>query len=160
MTSAMRKGVLVGAFQVLLVLSVSGKYLYDRATLPRVWVKAAPMDPHLPIRGRYLSLGIEVDAPPEEDLGGLAKLSVENGKLTAHRSTDGKGVRVWLLGSGGRYRVVDPLAFFLPPDVPDPSRLQPGEELWMEVSVPGNGPPRPVRLGIRKGTVLRPFEFH
>ncbi|MCC6391970.1 MAG: GDYXXLXY domain-containing protein [Bryobacterales bacterium] len=160
MTSAMRKGALVGAFQVLLVLSVSGKYLYDRATLPRVWVKTAPVDPHLPIRGRYLSLGIEVEAPPGADLGGLARLSVENGKLAAHRSTDAKGVRVWLLGSGGRYRLVDPLAFFLPPDVPDPSRLQPGEELWMEVSVPGNGPPRPVRLGIRKGTVLRPLEFH
>jgi len=107
-----------------------------------------------------LSLGIEVEAPPGEDLGGLAKLSVEDGKLVAHRSTDRKGVRVWLLGPGGRYRVVAPLAFFLPPDVPDPSRLEPGEELWIEVSVPGNGPPRPVRLGIRKGTVLRPLEFH
>jgi len=52
MTSAMKKGALLGAFQVLVVLSVSGRYLYDRATLPRVWVKTAPVDPHLPIRGR------------------------------------------------------------------------------------------------------------
>jgi hypothetical protein len=156
----MRKGALLGALQVLLVLSVTGKYLYDRATLPRVWVKTAPVDPNLPIRGRYLSLGIEVQAPPGEDLGGLAKLSVEDGKLVARRSTDGKGVRVWLLGSGGRYRLVDRLAFFLPPNVPDPSRVQAGEELWMEVSVPEDGPPRPVRLGIRKDAVLKPLEFH
>lgn len=160
MTPAMRKGALLGALQVLLVLSVTGKYLYDRATLPRVWVKTAPVDPNLPIRGRYLSLGIEVQAPPGEDLGGLAKLSVEDGKLVARRSTDGKGVRVWLLGSGGRYRLVDRLAFFLPPNVPDPSRVQAGEELWMEVSVPEDGPPRPVRLGIRKDAVLKPLEFH
>ncbi len=51
-----RKGILLAVFQCLLVLSLSGKLLYDRATRPRVWVKTVPWDPSLPIRGRYLSL--------------------------------------------------------------------------------------------------------
>jgi hypothetical protein len=51
-----RKGLILAAFQCLLVLSLSGKLLYDRATCPRVWVKTAQWDPNLPIRGRYLAL--------------------------------------------------------------------------------------------------------
>ena len=51
-----RKGLILAAFQCLLVLSLTGKLLYDRATCPRVWVKTARWDPNLPIRGRYLAL--------------------------------------------------------------------------------------------------------
>jgi hypothetical protein len=43
-----------------LVLSLGGKLLLDRATRPRYWLKAAPVDPELPIRGRYVSLRVEV----------------------------------------------------------------------------------------------------
>ena len=60
-----RKGLILAAFQCLLVLSLSGKLLYDRSTRPRVWVKTAQWDPNLPIRGRYLALRLvpEKDAP-------------------------------------------------------------------------------------------------
>jgi hypothetical protein len=52
----LRKGLLLGGLHAAIVLSLSGKLLYDRATCPRVWVKTAPYDPSLPIRGRYLAL--------------------------------------------------------------------------------------------------------
>ena len=42
--------------QALLVLSIAGKYLYERKACPRVWVRSAQYDPNLPLRGRYLSL--------------------------------------------------------------------------------------------------------
>ena len=58
------KGLALGAIQCLIVLSISGKLLYDRSTCPRVWVKTAPYDPSLPIRGRYLSLQL---APTQGD---------------------------------------------------------------------------------------------
>ena len=58
-----RKGLILAAFQCLLVLSLSGKLLYDRATCPRIWVKTAQWDPNLPIRGRYLALRLA----PEKD---------------------------------------------------------------------------------------------
>ena len=60
-----RKGLVLAAFQCLLVLSLTGKLLYDRSTCPRVWVKTARWDTNLPIRGRYLALRLvpERNAP-------------------------------------------------------------------------------------------------
>ncbi len=54
--NSLRKGIILGVLQCALVLSLTGKLLYDRATCPRVWVKTLRYDPNLPIRGRYLSL--------------------------------------------------------------------------------------------------------
>jgi len=51
----------------------------------------------------------------------------------------------------------EPVAFFIPEHVPDPSRRAPGEELWAEVTVPEKGPPRPIRLGIKRDGVLTPL---
>jgi hypothetical protein len=41
--------------------------------------------------------------------------------------------------------------------VPDPSVLEAGEELWVEVTLPRSGAPRPIRLGVRKDGVLTPL---
>jgi len=38
------KGIIVGVLQCALVLSLTGKLFYDRATCPRVWVKTLPYD--------------------------------------------------------------------------------------------------------------------
>jgi hypothetical protein len=59
--NSLRKGIVVAALQCALVLSLTGKLLYDRATCPRVWVKTVPYDPNLPIRGRYLSMMLAPD---------------------------------------------------------------------------------------------------
>jgi hypothetical protein len=45
-----------------------------------------------------------------------------------------------------------PVPFFIPEHIPDPSRRAPGEELWVEVTIPEKGPPRPIRLGVKKGS--------
>jgi hypothetical protein len=52
--SASRKGLLLGALQLALVLSLGGKLLFDRMTRPRLWGLAQAYDPELPIRGGYL----------------------------------------------------------------------------------------------------------
>ena len=54
--SLRRKALILAALQCVIVLSLTGKLLYDRASRPRVWVKTRPWDPSLPIRGRYLAL--------------------------------------------------------------------------------------------------------
>ena len=54
-----RRGLLVAAVHVALVASLGAKLLYDRATLPRQWFHVLPVDPDLPIRGRYVRLRIE-----------------------------------------------------------------------------------------------------
>jgi len=60
--------IVVALIQVLIVCSLGAKLLYDRRTHPQAWFKTERYDPNLPIRGRYLSLQIEVNDPrsPEE----------------------------------------------------------------------------------------------
>ena len=41
----------------------------------------------------------------------------------------------------------------------DPARRALGEEPWVEVNVPKSGPPRPIRLGVKKGEALTPLEM-
>jgi hypothetical protein len=55
------KGVAVALIQVLIVCSLGAKLLYDRRTRPQAWFKTARYDPNLPIRGRYVSLQIELN---------------------------------------------------------------------------------------------------
>jgi hypothetical protein len=52
-----------------------------------------------------------------------------------------------------------PVAFFIPDGVPDPAVRRPGEELWVEVSLPGRGSLRPLRLGVMKDGRLTPLAF-
>jgi hypothetical protein len=51
------------------------------------------------------------------------------------------------------------VAFFIPEHVPDPSVRPPGEELWAEVTIPGSGPPRPIRLGVMRQGRLTALEL-
>jgi hypothetical protein len=64
----MIRALIVALIQVLIVSSLGAKLLYDRRMRPQAWFKAERYDPNLPIRGRYVSLQIEVNDPrsPEE----------------------------------------------------------------------------------------------
>lgn len=52
----MMRALIVAVLQVALVAGLGAKLLVDRARYPRVWVETAPVDPDLPIRGRYVRL--------------------------------------------------------------------------------------------------------
>jgi hypothetical protein len=151
------RGTALLVLQCLLVLSVAGKYAWDRDRLPRAWANATPVDPSLPIRGRYVTLQLHVEPGDISTAWSSARLAAENGRLVAHPVPFGGQViwrrssEIWLLG--------EPVAFFIPEHAADPSRLARGEELWVEVSVPPNGPPRPLRLAIKKDGVLRPLNL-
>ena len=154
--TTLHRGLALAAVHLLMVLSVAGKYLIDRNTLPRVWVRVVPFDPQLPIRGRYVRLGVAVQwraGPVGEP---YVRLAVENGELVAVPSKNDTGVSV-SAGANGQFRLSEALAYFIPDNVPDPSIRQPGEELWAEVSVPRRGPPRPLRLGVKRDGVLTPL---
>ena len=64
---------------------------------------------------------------------------------------------IYVSHTGDTDRLLDPVAFFIPEHIPDPSFRPKGEELWVEVSVPKKGPPRPIRLGVKKDNVLTPL---
>jgi hypothetical protein len=160
------RGIAVALLQCLIVLSLAGKYAIDRERLPRAWARALPADPNLPIRGRYVSLRLEVDTangptpagiPP---VGGPVVLSAQNGRLVAAPATSATGSGTLLSAAGpDRWTLQEPVAFFISERVPDPSRRPRGEELWVEVSVPRKGPPRPLRLAVKKDGVLTPLDL-
>lgn len=165
--STWQKGLLVAAFHVAIVWSLGAKLLVDRATRPRVWARTAPTDPNLPIRGRYVRLRIE--ATPAADVEhdrwlpevGVA-LSAREGRLVATPQASGRGLAARLTDRGADYVVIvdQPLAYFIPEHVADPSRRASGEELWVEVTIPRLGPPRPIRLGVKKDGVLTALEVN
>jgi hypothetical protein len=64
------------------------------------------------------------------------------------------------VGEETRWVLALPVAFFIPEHVLDPSRRPAGEELWVEVTVPGKGPPRPIRLGVKKDGALTPLDLN
>jgi len=151
------RGAVVALLQCVLVLSVAGKYQLDRERLPRVWTKTAANDPNLFVRGRYVSLQLDVDAAmPVPAVWQAARLSIVDGRLTASPDPSGS---VHIAARGGGWVIVEPVAYFIPESVPDPTVRHPGEELWVEVSVPAKGAPRPIRLGVKKDGVLTPLEF-
>ena len=123
--NALRKGIVLGALQCALVLSLTGKLLFDRATCPRIWVKTMRYDPNLPIRGRYLSLLLVPDA----------------GAQYFDRTTN------------------QHVVFFVPEHSAEFESLNfrpNAPELWAEVTIPRKGPPRPIRLGIKKDGQIQP----
>jgi len=160
------KGFIIAAVHVGLVASLGAKLLYDRSTRPRVWALTAPYDPSLPIRGRYVSLQLVVEprgiveTKPGTLLGPLQAITlrVEQKKLVAEAISEQRGyepsemhVRM-VERRGEKLALLDqPVAFFIPEHIPDPSRRTVGEELWVEVTIPKKGPPRPIRLGVKKG---------
>jgi hypothetical protein len=114
--TTMQKGLVLAALECAMVLSLTGKLLYDRSTRPRVWVRTAPYDPNLPIRGRYLSLALA----PEKGASWRERL---------------EGQRV---------------LFFVPEKTQGFEVGRRGGELWAEVTIPKAGPPRPIRLAMKK----------
>ena len=161
---AMRKGLIVTLCDVAIVSSLGMKLLVDRARYPRVWARAAPVDPSLPVRGRYVRLGVE--AEPEEGLRSIGRqivpvaLSVKGGRLAAVSDSQSTKLYAQLTPRAGVTVAVlqQPLAYFIPEHVPDPSIRQTGEELWVEVTIPRVGAPRPIRLGVKKDGVLTPLD--
>lgn len=157
--NALTKGLIVGAAQLALAASVGAKFLYDRSHYPRIWVETAPYDPDLPIRGRYVSIAVLVQtarspaATEGEELPTSFKANLEIYKDRLYAVEDVAG-RNWAMkrrcGEADCWQLSEPLAFFIPEHAEDPSRRPEGEKLWVEVTVPPKGPPRPLRLGVKK----------
>jgi hypothetical protein len=94
-----------------------------------------------------------------------ARLAVKDNKLIAIRipSTgdppDGQLVAAGPGMSCESLGLVDPVRFFVPKRAPVPMTLSPGMELWIEVTVPLKGPPRPVQLALKQDGRWEPLAF-
>jgi hypothetical protein len=94
-----------------------------------------------------------------------AKLKVENNKLLAIRipeadlKSKGEMVQAVPGSSCDALHVVDPVDFYIAEHAADPTPLKPGQELWIEVTVPPQGPPRPIQLALKDNGAWRPLAF-
>jgi hypothetical protein len=165
------KALLLAALHIALVCTLGAKLLYDRAHRPRIWIKSAVYDPNLPIRGRYLSLTIEV--PAEGFTGRTMKfgnndseyfspdhcnLVLRENQLIAVANQDGEYfANVHRRDQEVVTQINSQVAYFVPEHADSNPLRRRGEELWFEATIPRKGPPRPIRLGIKKDGVLTPL---
>lgn len=179
--------------QLAIVSTVAAKYLYQRATCPRVWTRTAAYDPELVMRGRYLSLQLTVDGcgstlPSAKDaqfprtLDGVprgntfsfrsantlwfqAKIAVKDNKLIAIRvpesdtSTPTQSVSGWPGLPCDQMRLTQPVDFYIAEHATDPTRLSQSQEMWIEVTIPPKGPPRPLQLALKDNGAWKPLAF-
>jgi hypothetical protein len=85
-----RTSIALLAIQLAIVSSIAAKYLYQRATCPKVWTRAVAYDPSMLMRGRYISAQLKVDAcgirlPLSKDS------AVNSGDGRAYFDVDGSG---------------------------------------------------------------------
>jgi hypothetical protein len=170
----LQKGLLFAVIQVLLVSSLAGKFLWDRETSPRGWAATQGFDPDLPIRGRYVSLSLRVKAdrvypalagtpgpsPIRVDAAPNVYLTVENGFIVANPADHVTGLSL----SGPQVRDGEVIAtlspavvYFLPEHAANPMGNRPPGTLFLEVTIPRNGPPRPIRFGTKAGSEITPL---
>lgn len=159
-----RAGVVLALFQAGLLLLVGLTFWIERLTAPRLWALAQPVDPNLPIRGRYVSLRLRVPlsgVDTSESTTQSVILQGQGDRLVAENDGDGERYAGVLIRRDGQTLVElsEPLALFIPPDVKDPSRRSPSDPLWVEVTLPRSGPPRPIQLGVMRGGRVRPLSL-
>jgi hypothetical protein len=186
----MGRAVLLLVIQATLVLSIAGKYLYERKTCPRVWVRAAQYNPNALLRGRYLAMQLAVDAcglPRNEghqyryavpsgyaapSVTALAaswqwtvRLEAQGGKLVPVLASDTDRpemtdeLTVWGNNSCERATLSQGVEYFISDTAKSPFPPKKGEELWVEVTVPPMGPPRPIQLAVSKDGVFTPLDL-
>ena len=165
------KGLWVAAVQLSVLLLIGFSFWLDRITRPRGWVATEPVDPNLPIRGRYISLRLVVPVEagterspqlvePSASNGSstiAVRFKVHGNRLVALEDSGGALHPGWKRSEAGAVVVAlqDPLAFFIPPDVNDPSIRAVDDPLWVEVTLPRSGLPRPIQLGEeREGRIV------
>lgn len=56
-------------------------------------------------------------------------------------------------------RVDEPVNFYIPEHATSPLPLKQGDELWIEVTIPPKGPPRPIQLAFKQNGVWKPLVF-
>jgi hypothetical protein len=165
--TARQAGVLVAVLHVALVGSLGIKLRVDRARYPRAWARSAPVDPDLPLRGRYVRLNLRVPVTPDSGAGGMSgalygvRLAADHDTLVGRLDAELESPKVRITEVRGAWTATlnHPVPFFIPEHIPDPSIRAAGEELWVEVTLPHRGPPRPIRLGVKKDGTLTPLDI-
>ena len=94
-----------------------------------------------------------------------ARLKIDGNKLIAVRpegSEDTRGSLPVLTAPGapcGEMRLQRAVDFYLPESAQSPLPLKQGQELWVEVTLPKRGAPRPLQLAMKENGQWKPLAF-
>jgi hypothetical protein len=176
-----QKATLIAVIHVAIVCTLGAKLLYDRATCPRVWVKTQNYDPNLPIRGRYVALSPlfedpnppKIESPAEKGrqrfFPGMrydyhaGSITVVDGKpvvtLRDDNDEEMRFSRTYDRDMKSYLTTYEPVLYFISDTVANPAMLNRGEELWVEVTIPRKGPPRPIQLALKANGVWKPLNL-
>ncbi len=145
-------------------LVMRGRYLSAQltvdgcqSTLPSAKQAEFPRNLNGVPNGELFSVNVPVMFP--------AKLAVQDGKLQAIRipTTDvapsGQMVSAFQGMPCNAMRLTQPTNFYIAEHAASPLPLKAGEELWMEVTVPPKGPPRPIQLALKTDGAWKPLAF-
>jgi len=93
------------------------------------------------------------------------RLGVKDNKLIAIRVPDSESSAATQSVSAApgskcdQMRLSVPVDFYISEHAKDPTWLKQGQELWIEVTVPPKGPPRPLQLALKDNGVWKPLAF-
>ncbi len=94
-----------------------------------------------------------------------AKIAAKENKLIAIRIPEADTVTSsqWVSARPGapcdQMRLSEPVDFYIAEHAKDPTFLKSGQELWIEVTVPPKGPPRPLQLALKDNGAWKPLAF-
>lgn len=142
----MNRSFLLALIHMGIVAALWTTYGLEDTQSPRAWTRTQPFDPYDLMRGRYVRLSL-LARSPQFDQYITGELYVVDHMLHIRKadcctSATMSSIPGYALLGGS-------VSFFIPEDIPDPSVLKPGEELWAEVTVPPGGEPRPIRLAVK-----------
>jgi hypothetical protein len=101
---------------------------------------------------------------PGDSMEFPARLSVKNNKLMAvyQANADPSGAQMVSAFANLKcdsMRVSRPVNFYISEHAQSPLPRKPGDELWIEVTVPPKGPPRPLQLALKQDGAWKPLGF-
>lgn len=147
-------------------LSMRGRYLglqltVDgcQSTLPSAFDVRFPRN----IDGTTRPNGYSVASP--QPVKFRANLKIQNNKLVAIRIPEADlrstGLMVEALpgSSCDALRLDTPVDFYIAEHATILTPLKPGQELWVEVTLPPQGPPRPIQLALKEDGAWKPLAF-
>jgi hypothetical protein len=95
----------------------------------------------------------------------FADLKVQNNRLVAIRISDeekqhdGQMVNAWAGQPCSHMTLVSPVYYYIADNAPNLMPLKPGQELWIEATIPPKGPPRPTQLALKENGAWKPLKF-
>jgi len=100
---------------------------------------------------------------PDEDFP--ATLTVKDSRLIALHQRDAEDprraqmVRAMKNSTCDQMRLVQPVNFYIAEHAQSPLPVKQNDELWIEVTVPPKGPPRPIQLALKQSGMWKPLAF-